>query len=135
MLWQVKVSGSYVDMPTPSSYRIDWEDLDSNSYRSATNGNLIRSRLSSKWFKGNFEFNYMSESDLEALLTKINTNPIYVKIKSPLFGTSGWLEMEAYVSKVSVEMIRNDPTANSNVNNQWGKLSFNIIQSKIVSGQ
>jgi len=122
-------------MPTPSSYRIDWEDLDSNSYRSATNGNLIRSRLSSKWFKGNFEFNYMSESDLEALLTKINTNPIYVKIKSPLFGTSGWLEMEAYVSKVSVEMIRNDPTANSNVNNQWGKLSFNIIQSKIVSGQ
>lgn len=135
MLWQVKVSGSYVDMPTPSNYKIEWEDLDSNSYRSVTNGNLIRNRLSSKWFKGNFEFNYITESDLEALLTKINTNPIYVKIKSPLFGTSGWLEMEAYVSKVSVEMIRNDPTANSTANNQWGKLSFNIIQSKIVSGQ
>ena len=43
--------------------------------------------------------------------------------------------MEAYVSKVSVEMIRNDKTYNSNVNNQWGKLSFNIIQSKVVSGQ
>ena len=135
MLWQVKVNNSYVDMPTPSTYKIDWEDLDNNTYRSITNGNLIRSRLSSKWFKGNFEFNYITESDLENILSKINANPIYVKIKSPLFGTYGWLEMEAYVSKVSVEMIRNDKTDNSNTNNQWGKLSFNIVQSKIVSGQ
>ena len=135
MLWQAKVSGSYVDMLTPSTYKIDWEDLDSNSYRSITNGNLIRSRLSSKWFKGNFSFNYITEAQLENILPIINQEPLYVRIKSPLFGTNGWLEIECYVSKVSVEMIRNDETYNSNTNNQWVKLSFNIIQSKKVSGQ
>lgn len=122
-------------MPTPSDYKIEWEDLDNNSYRSVTNGNLIRSRLSSKWFKGNFKFNYITESDLEIIMTRINQYPLYVKIKSPLFGTTGWLEIEAYVSKASVEMLKNDPTSGSTANNQWVDLSFNIIQSKIVSGQ
>lgn len=135
MLWQVKVNGSYVDMLTPSDYKIDWEDIDNNSYRSVTNGNLIRNRLSSKWFKGSFKFNYISESDLETMMTRINQNPLYVKIKSPLFGTNGWIEIEAYVSKVSVEMVRNDPTYASVSNNQWVNLNFNIVQSKIVSGQ
>lgn len=135
MLWQVKVNGSYVDMLTPSTYKIDWEDLDSNSYRSITTGNLIRNRLSSKWFKGSFTYNYISEADLETILPRINQNPLYVKIKSPLFGTNGWLEIECYVSKVSVEMVKNDPTSGSVANNQWVKLSFNIIQSKKVSGQ
>ena len=72
MLWQVKVNGSYVDMITPSTYKIDWEDLDSNSYRSITNGNLIRSRLTSKWFKGSFSFNYITEAQLEQRLHIIN---------------------------------------------------------------
>lgn len=129
MLWQVKNgAGSYVDMKTPSSYKIDYEDLDSNSYRSITNGNLIRSRLTSKWFKGSFNFNYMTQQELENTLSLINQNPLYVKIKSPMFGSNGVVEFEAYVSKVSVEM-------NSNVNNDWVSLSFNIVQSKAVSGQ
>jgi len=135
MLWQAKVNGSYVDMLTPSTYKIDWEDLDSNSYRSITTGNLIRRRLSSKWFKGNFSFNYLTETQLENILPIINQYPLEVRIKSPLFGTSGWLEIKTYVSKVSVEMVRNDPTYNSNNNNQWVKLSFNIIQTEKVSGQ
>ena len=135
MLWQAKVNGSYVDMLTPSTYKIDWEDLDSKSYRSITTGNLIRSRLSSKWFKGNFSFNYLTEAQLENILPIINQYPLEVRIKSPLFGTSGWLEIKAYVSKVSVEMVRNDPTYNSTNNNQWVKLSFNIIQTEKVSGQ
>lgn len=135
MLWQVMINGSYVDMITPSTYKIDWEDLDSNSYRSITNGNLIRNRLSSKWFKGSFKFNYITEADLENILPAINQNPLRVRIKSPIFGTNGWIEIEAYVSKVSVEMIRNDHTYNSVSENQWVDLSFNIIQSKKVSGQ
>ena len=135
MLWQAKVNGSYVDMITPSEYKIDWEDLDSNSYRSITTGNLIRNRLSSKWFRGNFTFNYITENDLETILPIINQYPLQVRIKSPLFGSNGWLEIDAYVSKVSVEMLRNDKTYNSTSGNQWVKLSFNIIQSKKVSGQ
>ena len=138
MLWQAKTpssSGSYVDMITPSTYKIDWEDLDSNSYRSVVTGSLIRNKLVSKLYKGSMSFNYVSEADLETLMTVINQDPLYVKVKSPIFGTNGWVELECYVSKASVEMIRNDPTTNSNTNNQWGKLSFNIIQAKVVSSQ
>ena len=138
MLWQAKTptsSGSYVDMITPSSYKIDWEDIDSNSYRSVTNGNLIRRRLVSKLYKGSMSFNYVTEAQLETLMPIINQNPLYVKVKSPIFGTTGWVELECYVSKASVEMLRNDPSSGSNINNQWGNLSFNIIQAKVVSGQ
>ena len=134
MLWEAKssASGSYTTMKTPSSYKIDYEDLDSNSYRSITNGNLIRSRLTSKWFKGSFSFNYLTQSELTTILNMINSNPLYVRIKSPMFGNNGVAEFEAYVSKVSVEMNRNNPNSN---NADWVSLSFNIIQSKAVSGQ
>jgi hypothetical protein len=134
MLWQAKnSSGSYVDMKTPSTYKIDYEDLDSNSYRSVTNGNLIRSRLSSKWFKGSFTFNYLEESELENILSLINQYPLYVKVKSPMFGANGMIEIEAYVSKVSVEMLKNNPKETNG--SQWVSLSFNIVQTKVVAGQ
>lgn len=134
MLWQAKASasGSYTTMKTPSSYKIDWEDIDSNSYRSITNGNLIRSRLSSKWFKGSFSYNYLTHSEASTILNMINNNPLYVKIKSPLFGTNGVVEFEAYVSKVSIEMRRNNYQGEYG---DWVNLSFNIVQSKVVNGQ
>lgn len=134
MLWEAKrsSSGSYTAMPTPSSYKIDYEDLDSNSYRSVTNGNLVRKRLTSKWFKGSFEYNYITQAEAESILSMINANPLYVRIKSPLFGSNGIIEFETYVSKVSIEMLRNNPNGNDA---QWVNLSFNIIQSKAVSGQ
>lgn len=134
MLWQAKTtaSGSYQDMKTPSSYKIDYEDLDSNSYRSVTNGNLIRSKLSSKWFKGSFSYNYITQSEAESILSIINAYPLYVRIKSPMFGSQGVVEFEAYVSKVSLEMLKNNPNDNGA---EWVNLSFNIIQSKVVNGQ
>lgn len=132
MLWQVKINGVYTTLKTPSSYKINYEDLDSNSYRSITNGNLIRSRLTSKWFSGSFSFNYLNQGELSVILNAINQDPLYVKIKSPMF-SNGVIEMECYVSKVSVEMLRNDKTSNTDA--EWVNLSFNIIQSKVVSGQ
>lgn len=135
MLWQCKnsLSGSYVDMKTPSSYKIDYEDIDSNSYRSIVNGNLIRKRLSSKWFKGSFSYSYITQQEAETIMRMINAYPLYVKIKSPMFGSAGVVEFEAYVSKVSIEMLKNDKTNYENT--QWVNLSFNIIQSKVVNGQ
>lgn len=134
MLWQCKktASGSYVDMKTPSSYKIDYEDLDSNSYRSVVNGNLVRRRLSSKWFKGSFSYSYITQEEAEQILDMINTYPLYVRIKSPLFGSNGIVEFQAYVSKVSIEMLKNDTTNN---HAQWVNLSFNVVQTKVVNGQ
>lgn len=132
ILWQAKASasGSYTTMKTPSSYSIDWEDLDSNSYRSISNGNLNRKIIGKKWFKGSFSFNYLTEEESKAILSMINNYPLYIKIKSPLFGASGYLECEAYVSKASIKMLQNQENGA-----KWQSLSFNIVQSKRVSGQ
>lgn len=134
MLWEAKAnkSDSYTAMKTPSSYKIDYEDMDSNSYRSITNGNLIRKRLSSKWFKGSFSFNYLEQDELDSILNMINNDPLYIRIKSPMFGTDGVIELEVYVSKVSVEMMKNNTINNTA---QWINLSFNLVQTKVVNGQ
>lgn len=132
MLWEAKSSssGSYTRMKTPSSYKISWEDLDKNSYRSVTTGNLIRSIVSKKWFKGSFSFNYLTEAEAEAILSMINHYPLYIKVKSPLFGTNGVMECQAYVSQVSISMQQNAATGAT-----WSDLSFNIVQSRTISGQ
>lgn len=132
MLWQAKAKSTdnYTTMKTPSAYKIDWEDLDSNSYRSVTTGNLNRKIVSKKWFKGSFTFNYLTEAEAEEIVKMINNYPLFVKIKSPLFGANGILECQAYVSKVSVNMQQNQETGAT-----WSGLSFNIVQSKKVSGQ
>ena len=134
MLWQAKASksGAYVDMKTPSSYKIDYEDLDSKTYRNIVNGNMVRRRLSSKWFKGSFTFDYIEQNEADEILRMINSNPLYVRLKSPMFGNDGVVEFEAYVSKVSIEMLKNEKTNN---HAQWVNLTFNIIQTKVVSGQ
>lgn len=132
MLWQAKanLADNYTTMKTPSTYKIDWEDLDSNSYRSITTGNLNRNIVSKKWFKGSFSFNYLSEVEAEEIVKMINHYPLYIRAKSPLFGTDGILECEAYVSKVSINMQQNKENGAT-----WKELSFNIVQSKKVSGQ
>lgn len=132
MLWEAKANlgDNYKTMKTPSTYKIDWEDLDSNSYRSITTGNLNRSIVSKKWFKGSFSFNYLTENELSVILNMINNYPLYIRIKSPLFSNNGLLECETYVSKVSVSMQQNKETGAT-----WRELSFNIVQAKKVTGQ
>lgn len=131
MLWAVKNSleAEYENMKTPSDLKIDWEDLDSNSYRSITTGNLNRNIVSTKWLKASLKFNYLTETEVENIMQKVNTYPLYLKIKSPLFGTAGVFECQAYVSKASISMQQNK------TNPTWHDLSFNIVQSKKVSGQ
>lgn len=133
MLWEAKASASaeYTTMKTPSSYKIDGEDLDKNSYRSVTTGNLLRPViLGKKWQKIQFGFNYLTEAEAESVLSMINNYPLYIRLKSPIFGTSGIVEMEGYVSKFSIEMQRNNQTGA-----EWGNLSFNFVQGKKVSSQ
>lgn len=132
MLWEIKqTDGSYKTMKTPSSYKIDWEDQDYNTYRSVVSFNLVRTTYSQKWFKGSFSFNYLTEQEAESILKDISKYPLTIRIKSPLFGTNGVLETQMYVSKASINMERN-----KDGNNQtWNNLSFNLIQSKKVGGQ
>lgn len=133
MLWEAKASAgaSYTAMKTPSSYKIDGEDLDKNSYRSITTGDITRPViLGKKWQKIAFGFNYLTESEAETIISMINHYPLYVKLKSPIFGSNGIIELQGYVSKFSIEMQKNENTGST-----WGNLSFNFVQGKKVVGQ
>lgn len=132
LLWQAKADSSdeYTTMKTPSSYKISWEDLDSNSYRSITTGNLNRYIVSKKWLKASFTFNYLTEEEAEEILAMINHYPLYIKLKSPLFSNGGLFECQAYVSQASINMQQNKENGAA-----WNDLTFNIVQSKKVSGQ
>lgn len=123
LLWQAKVNGTYKNMPTPSSYKIDWEDLDKNSYRSKNSGNLIDTVISKSWSKISFQYNCLSETEVNTLLSVLLQNPIYVKAKNPFFSSETELEMRC--SKKSAEMLETGDYT----------LSFNLVQKKKVSGQ
>lgn len=123
LLWKAKVSGTYTTMLTPSSYKIDYEDLDKDSYRSITSGNLIDTVISKSWSKISFQYNCLSEGEVNALLGVLNQNPIYVKAKNPFF--SAETELQTRCSKKSVEMLETGDYT----------LSFNLVQKKKVSGQ
>lgn len=125
LLWKAKVGGTYTDMLTPSSYKIDWEDLDKDSYRSINTGNLIDTVISKSWSKISFQYNCLTESEVNTLLSVLNQNPIYVKAKNPFFSAETELEMEMRCSRKSAEMLETGDYT----------LSFNLVQKKKVSGQ
>ena len=127
MLLQYKTSssGTYSDFPTPSTYGIEIEDLDANSYRSITTGNLHDNVISKSWSKIKLSYNFLTATQIKDIMTILNYNPIYIKAKDPALGTE-WIEMEMRCSKKSCEMIEA----------QLGyKASFNLVQKKKVSGQ
>ena len=126
LLWQIKATsgGTYSTMKSPSTYKIDWEDLDNNSYRSKNSGNLIDTVISKSWAKIGFNYNCLSEDELKTLLPKLANNPIYVKAKNPVFGNE-YVEMEMRCSRKSAEMLETGDYS----------LSFNLVQKKKVSGQ
>ena len=126
LLWYTKnsPSGSYVQRKTCSKYKIDWEDLDNKSYRSVATGNLIDNVVSKKWSKIQFEYNHLTESEVNELLAIVNDNPIYVKAVNPFFA-GGYIEAEFRCSKASCEMLED----------HYYTLSFNLVQKKKVNGQ
>lgn len=130
-LWEAKASkeDNYITMPTPSSYDIEWEDLDNDSYREINDGNLIDTVISSKWTKAKFVYNYQEENDVENILQMINNNPVYVRHKNPMY-RGGVAEMEMRCSKGSISMQQNLDTGAS-----WNRLSFNLVQKKKAVGQ
>ena len=133
MLWQATsgTMANFDNMLTPSQYDFDYEDLDSNSYRSVISGNLYRSIVGKKWAKISMKFNILDASQLAGIVDVINGNNLKIRAKAPVFGTASlnpitgdtaeWFEMDCYVSKFSAKLLEG----------QIGyELSFNLIQSK-----
>lgn len=128
LLWYARsTAGTFSEsnkMKTPSSYKIDWEDLDNKTYRSIATGDMIDTVISKKWSKLQFSYKHLTEAEVNAILTAINVNPIYVKAINPLF-PSGYIEAQFRCSKASCEMLED----------HCYTLSFNLVQKKKVNGQ
>lgn len=133
LLWAVKPSSSstYTTMKTPSTYELNGEDLDYNSYRSVVNGALNRTIVGKKWISVNMTFNYLTEAELETICDVLNYWPMYVQLKSPLFGSNGIWTGQMYCNKYKVSMQQN---ANNN-QQTWHNLQITLVQSRKVSGQ
>ena len=127
MLWQTSTNGtSWTDMKTPSTYKVDMEDLDVDSYRSVMTGNLIRTVIARRWFKVGMTWKFATASEVDTILKAVNKDGVYFKFKSPAFGTNNWVTFKGYVSKMNTELLEGQVG--------W-TISFNVIQMERASFQ
>lgn len=125
IIWQYKdeTTDEFKDMPIPSTYDIEYEDLDDSTYRSKVNGNLIDTVVGLKWSK--LLFNYRSKTALEIydIFQVIDKNPIIVKALNPRYNNE--TEMAMRCSRANLHM---------NENRKYD-MSFNLVQKLRVDGQ
>ena len=127
MLWQTSTDGStWTDQKTPSTYKIDWEDLDLDSYRSVVTGNLIRNVIRRRWAKVSMSWRLLNYDQTQFLLSSVNQDTVYFRFKTPAFGTDRWITFIGYVSKMSAEMLEGQ---------RGFAVSFNVIQKEGASWQ
>lgn len=80
-LLQIKVSGSFQDMPTPSELMVSIMDL-SDAYRMA-NGSLKIDRIATKR-KMEISYKFLSRSNLQTLLNAVGQLTFSVKYMDPV---------------------------------------------------
>lgn len=118
LIWYTSTDGSnWTLMKSPTTYKLNWEDLDNDSYRSVTNGNLIRNVIRRRWVKLSLSWKVISESDVSTICQSVNRDNVYFKIKSPAWGD--FLVFKGYVSKIESELLEGMVGYS---------LSFNIVQ-------
>ena len=121
-MWQVWENNNWVDLPEPSEYSVNSEDLDVDSYRSVVNGNLVRNKLGT-WTTISFTFYFQFENDAISFLAHIiNVYPLKIKAASPLI-TGGKATLTGYVGKSTSEYVYT----------QLGggyRITFNFIEGK-----
>jgi len=125
--WYIKptAGGSYATMIQPTDFEIEVEDLDANSYRAITTGNLIDSVVSKNWSKCKFKFKALTKSQVTDLITKCSVNPIYAKIENPIWA-SGFIEAQFRCSKKSITKCQTHDARYD--------VSLNLVQKNKVSG-
>lgn len=126
LIWYTSTDGSnWTLMKSPSSFKISWEDLDNDSYRSVTTGNLIRNVIKRRWAKVSMEWSVLNESQVNTICKAVNRDDVYFKVISPAFG-DGFISFKGYVSSMSTELLEGM---------RGYTLSFNIVQSEVASWQ
>lgn len=128
MVW--KCNG--VIQKSPSSFKLDCDDIDVDSYRSPSNASLIDKTLAKGMVKASFSWSYLTEEEAENLMALTWNNPMPLEIKCPILGGKT-LTADFRCAKRSIEMISTDDVIQSD-KTKW-KVSFSVSQKKKVSGQ
>ena len=112
-----------VEMPTPSSAKYGFEDVDNQSYRSVIDASLNRDRIASEFIKIELSYKYLTPAMAQKIRNAVKTNQEYtVKFKSPILNDDGdFTTFKAYTSKMSFEMLEMQKGYSA---------SFSIIQTR-----
>lgn len=129
MIW--KVNGKV--MKTPTTYKDNIEDLDSDSYTSIVDGSIIDNPIAVGMLKIDMEWDYLTEKEAEDLLQLTYKNPLIATFKSPSI-KGGLLENAKFrVSQRTSEMhfTGNDEDTTKSC---W-KVSFSLTQKELTDEQ
>lgn len=131
MLW--REHGSNENLPTPSKYSADIEDLDNDSYTSKKTGALIDNPVAVGMLKLSMSWDFNSEEEAENLIQKTYKNPFALDIKVPVI-KGGFLENAKFrVSKRKTEMIQTEISTGT-TETKW-ITSFNLMQKELTEAQ
>lgn len=117
---------------SPSSFKINIDDIDLDSYRSIVDASLIDKTLAKGMIKVSFSWDYLTEKEAEELMELTWHNPMPLEIKCPILGGKT-LKGNFRCAKRSCDMISTDDDPNSE-ETKW-KVSFSCSQKERVEGQ
>lgn len=131
MIW--REHGSTENLPTPSTYSLEIEDVDKDSYTSATDAELIDNPIAVGMLKGSMSWDFNTEEEAEQLIQKTFKNPLILDIKAPVID-GGFLQGARFrVSKRKVDMIDTEKDVSTS-KTRW-KASFNLMQKELTEAQ
>lgn len=131
MLW--KEHGKIENLPTPSTYSADIEDVDKDSYTSVVDGSLIDNPIAIGMLKLSMSWDFNTEEEAEDLIGITYKNPLILDVKVPVI-KGGFLENAKFrVSKRKLECIKTE-LSNGTSKTKW-KTSFNLMQKELTGTQ
>lgn len=117
---------------SPSSFKLNIDDIDVDSYRSTITASLIDKTIAKGLVKCSFSFDYLTEQEAEDLMDLTWNNPMDLEIKCPIL-KGKTLKASFRCAKRSIEMMSTDEEEQSD-KTKW-KVSFTCSQKKKVRGQ
>lgn len=128
MLW--KINGKL--MKSPSTYKDNIEDLDHDSYTSATTGELFDNPVAVGMIQMEMSWDDLTEEEAEEIIQATYQNPMMITVKCPSV-RGGILTAPFRVSKRSSEM--NDTGEDEDASKSNWKVTVSFMQKKMVSAQ
>ena len=118
--------------PSPSTYSMDLEDIDVDSYRSTINAELIDKTIAKEMLGISASWQFSSEQEAEWLMEETKKNPLPLTIKAPILGHST-ITANFRCAKRHLEMIQTDEDEITN-KTKW-KVSLTLSQKAKITGQ